>query len=66
MFLFPFKACTFFTEPKTPHSFKFILKPLSVPFRLEFTVKANKDAMIALAEHKTDESTFAEIGKCYS
>ncbi|XP_038066791.1 uncharacterized protein LOC119736853 [Patiria miniata] len=54
-------ACSFSTVAANPHTFKFILKPLSIPFRLDFTVKTDKDAALALAESTTRESIFAEM-----
>ena len=60
-----FIACSFVTEHSnaSTYVFKFVLKTLIMPFRLDFTVKASHDALIALAENKTKESTCADISK---
>ncbi|XP_022100075.1 uncharacterized protein LOC110984328 isoform X2 [Acanthaster planci] len=55
-------SCSFSTEPASPPRFDFVLRPIIPPFRLEFTVKANADALVALAESQTKGSIFAEIG----
>ncbi|XP_022100078.1 uncharacterized protein LOC110984330 isoform X2 [Acanthaster planci] len=54
--------CPFTTEPATPHQFDFVLRPIIPPFRLDFTLRAPKDAIVALAEDMTEDSIFAEIG----
>ncbi len=53
----------FYTTPSVPGSFKFILGPVSMPFKIRFDIKAEKDAVVALAEDKTLVSIFAQISK---
>ncbi|XP_038067281.1 C3 and PZP-like alpha-2-macroglobulin domain-containing protein 8 [Patiria miniata] len=55
------KSCFFSTMAARQHTFKFILKPLSMPFRLNFAVKIKQGAAIALAENTTHGSIFAEM-----
>ncbi|XP_033640517.1 uncharacterized protein LOC117300806 isoform X2 [Asterias rubens] len=57
----PLHRCEYFTEPATPHSFRFIMGPLSGPFKLDFEVKSRNGLMIALAERRADDSVFAEL-----
>ncbi|XP_071801566.1 C3 and PZP-like alpha-2-macroglobulin domain-containing protein 8 isoform X2 [Asterias amurensis] len=54
-------SCMFNTTPSNPANFKFVLEPVSMPFKMRFDVKASGDATIALAENKTVSSTFAQI-----
>ncbi|XP_038067069.1 uncharacterized protein LOC119737068 [Patiria miniata] len=56
-------SCSFSTVPTQQETvtFKFILKPLSMPFRLDFAVKIEKGAALALAENTTHGSIFADI-----
>ncbi|XP_038066316.1 uncharacterized protein LOC119736375 isoform X2 [Patiria miniata] len=56
------KSCSIFTEGGLHDDpYKFNIKPLNMPFRLEFEVKTEYAAGIVLAEDKTDESIFADI-----
>ncbi|XP_038064483.1 uncharacterized protein LOC119734919 [Patiria miniata] len=59
--LYDYTACAFTLEKTWPPVATFILEPLRAPFRLDFDVKANRDAMIVLAEEKTNASVFAWI-----
>ncbi|XP_033635526.1 uncharacterized protein LOC117296614 [Asterias rubens] len=54
-------SCMFNTTPSNPANFKFVLEPVSMPFKMRFDVKASGDAAIVLAENKTLASTFAQI-----
>ncbi|XP_038066788.1 C3 and PZP-like alpha-2-macroglobulin domain-containing protein 8 [Patiria miniata] len=54
-------SCSFSTVASKPPTFKFILKPLSMPFRLDFAVKIERGASLALAESTTHGSIFAEM-----
>ena len=56
-------ACSFSTVPTSPHVFDFVLKSATAPFRVDFSLKAENDAKLALAEDKTDASIFAEISE---
>ncbi|XP_022091446.1 uncharacterized protein LOC110979714 [Acanthaster planci] len=54
-------SCSFALEPSDPPGITFILQPLYEPFRLDFHVKTRRDAILVLAEEKTEESSFAWI-----
>ncbi|XP_071802652.1 uncharacterized protein [Asterias amurensis] len=53
--------CEYLTEPSIPQTFRYIMGPLSMPFKLDFEVKSKGGIMIALFEKNTNESIFAEI-----
>ncbi|XP_038064730.1 uncharacterized protein LOC119735101 [Patiria miniata] len=55
------KSCSFTLEPSDPPVATFILQPLRAPFLLDFDVKTHRDAIIVLAEEKTEASVFAWI-----
>ena len=52
--------------PINPYVLDFVLKPATMPFRVDFSVKAENDAKLALAENKTDALIFAEISEYQS
>ncbi|XP_038069496.1 uncharacterized protein LOC119738655 [Patiria miniata] len=54
-------SCSFFAPPTNPSRFTFILRPLSMPFRLNFKLKSAREPFVALAEGETEDSIFAEI-----
>ncbi|XP_071797405.1 uncharacterized protein [Asterias amurensis] len=54
-------VCEYFTAPSNPHTFRYIMGPLSMPFKLDFKAKTYAEAMIALAERNATDSMFAEI-----
>ena len=63
MFSFAGHVCEYFTEPSIPHTYTYIMGPLSMPFKLDFKAKTFAGLMIALAERNATESMFAEISK---
>ncbi|XP_071797213.1 uncharacterized protein [Asterias amurensis] len=54
-------VCEYFTAPSNPHTFRYIMGPLSMPFKLDFEAKTYAEALIALAERNATDSMFAEI-----
>ncbi|XP_071784763.1 uncharacterized protein [Asterias amurensis] len=54
-------VCEYFTEPSKPHTFRYIMGPLSMPFKLDFKAKTFAGLMIALAERNATDTMFAEI-----
>ncbi|XP_071784762.1 uncharacterized protein [Asterias amurensis] len=54
-------VCEYFTEPSIPHTFRYIMGPLSMPFKLDFKGKTSSALRIALAERNATDSMFAEI-----
>ena len=63
VFTFAGHVCEYFTKPSHPHSFRYIMGPLSMPFKLDFKARTFAGLMIALAERNATESMFAEISK---
>jgi hypothetical protein len=63
VFSFAGHVCDYFTEASIPHTFRYIMGPLSMPFKLDFKARTFAGLRIALAERNATESMFAEISK---
>ena len=64
--LYLLSACSFSIDGLIKPNLKFILRPVSAPFRLDFELKALKGALIALAGNETRSTIFAKLSECFS